>query len=162
MNNAKTTYHQSHLLRYCAVFGSLFLSSIVSGCFENYGRLKHSADVTRDFKTYQVDPNYKYYFYGRRNLPFAIVGIDRNYHMRSRVWREVDHDTEEFQKMIFWVWDDNIPYTRFPRSGAHITDPSGKKVGIWYSSIWYAAVRFEKNNRIVIMPDTPFLGGPEK
>ena len=41
-----------------------------------------------------------------------------------------------------------------------VTDPSGKKVGIWYSGIWYAAVRFEDNNRIVIMPDMPFLGGP--
>jgi hypothetical protein len=93
-------------------------------------------------------------------MPYAIVGIDRAYHMQSRVWREVDHDTEQFKKMIFWVWDDI--YVPFYLSGAYITDPGGEKIGIWYSGIWYAAVRFEENNRIVIMPDTPFLGGPEK
>ena len=159
-NLAETRLMNRHLLPYVYFIPTLLLSALISGCFENYGRLKHNANVTRDFQTYQVDPNFKYYFYGRRSMPYAIVGIDREYHMRSRVWREVDHDTKEFQKMIFWVWDDNIPYTRFPRSGAHITDPNGKKVGIWYSSIWYAAVRFDKNNRIVIMPDTPFFGRP--
>ena len=90
----------------------------------------------------------------------SIVGIDRDYHMQSRVWREVDHDTEQFKKMIFWVWDDI--YVPFYLSGAYITDPSGEKIGIWYSGIWYAAVRFEENKRIVIMPDTPFLGGPTR
>ena len=93
-------------------------------------------------------------------MPYAIVGIDRTYHMRSRVWREVDHDSEQFKEMIFWVWDD--VFVPFRLSGAHITDHSGKKVGIWYSGIWYAAVRFEENNRIVIMPDLPFLAGPEQ
>ena len=133
---------------------------LIGGCFENYGRLKHSGEVTRAFQAYRVNPEYKYYYYGRTNMPYAIVGLDRAYHMRSRVWREVDHDTEQFQKMIFWTWDDvRVP---FHLSGAHITDPNGKKVGIWYSGIWYAAVRFDKNNRVVIMPDTPFLGGPSK
>jgi len=44
--------------------------------------------------------DYKYYYYGRTNMPYAIVGIDRDYHMQSRVWREVDHDTDQFKKMI--------------------------------------------------------------
>jgi hypothetical protein len=138
----------------------LLVSMLISGCFENYGRLKHSAEVTRAFQAYQVDPEYKYYYYGRTNMPYAIVGIDRAYHMRSRVWREVDHDTEQFKKMIFWTWDD--VFRPFYISGAHITNPNGEKVGIWYSGIWYAAIRFEADNRIVIMPDTPFLGGPTK
>ena len=147
-------------LRYCFIVAILLASYLILGCFENYGRLKHNEEVTRAFQTYQVEPDYKYYYYGRTNMPYAIVGLDRAYHMRSRVWREVDHDTEQFQKMIFWVWDDyRVP---FYLSGAHITDPNGHKVGIWYSGIWYAAVRFEENNRIVIMPDTPFLRGPAK
>jgi hypothetical protein len=136
----------------------MILTTLISGCLQNYGRLKHNDEVTRAFQTYQVESNYKYYYYGRTNMPYAIVGIDSDYHMQSRVWREVDRDTEQFKKMIYWVWDD--VYTPFYLSGADITDPSGKKVGVWYSGIWYAAVRFEKNNRIVVMPDTPFLGGP--
>ena len=148
------------LSRDCFVGAMLLSSFLTVGCLENYGRLKHNNEVTQAFQSYQFEPDYKYYYYGRTNMPYAIVGLDRAYHMQSRVWREVDHDTDQFKKMIFWVWDDY--YVPFYLSGAYITDPDGKKVGIWYSSIWYAAVRFEENNRIVVMPDTPFLGGPTK
>ena len=160
MNHIQLNFKNRRLLKICAAFGVLVASTVLSGCFENYGRLKHNNEVTRAFQTYQVEPDYKYYYYGRTNMPYAIVGIDRAYHMQSRVWREVDHDTEQFNKMIYWVWDD--VFLPFSLSGAYITDPSGEKVGVWYSGIWYAAVRFEENNRIVIMPDTPFLGGPGK
>ena len=160
MNHILTKYNDVRFLRCYIVLGALITSTLLSGCFENYGRLRHNGEVTRAFQTYQVEPDYKYYYYGRTNMPYAIVGIDRTYHMKSRVWREVDHDTEQFKKMIFWVWDDL--YVPFYLSGAYITDPGGKNVGVWYSGIWYAAVRFEENNRIVIMPDTPFMGGPAK
>ena len=160
MNHIQTKNKGSRLLRFCIALDVLIASTILSGCFENYGRLKHNDEVTRAFQTYQVEPDYKYYYYGRTNMPYAIVGIDRAYHMQSRVWREVDQDTEQFKKMIYWVWDD--VYVPFYLSGAYITDPGGKKVGIWYSGIWYAAIRFEENNRIVVMPDTPFLGGPTR
>ncbi len=160
MNHIPLTLQNRRLQRFCAALGVLIAFTVLSGCFENYGRLKHNDEVTRAFQTYQVEPNYKYYYYGRTNMPYAIVGIDRAYHMQSRVWREVDQDTEQFKKMIYWVWDD--VYVPFYLSGAYITDPGGKKVGIWYSGIWYAAIRFEENNRIVVMPDTPFLGGPTR
>jgi hypothetical protein len=160
MNQIQTKHKDNRLLRFCVALGVLIVATMVSGCFENYGRLKHNDEVTRAFQTYQVEPDYKYYYYGRTNMPYAIVGIDRAYHMQSRVWREVDHDTEQFKNMIFWVWDD--VYVPYSLNGAHITDPGGKKVGIWYSGIWYAAIRFEEDNRIVVMPDTPFLGGPTR
>ncbi len=160
MNQTQTPIIHHQMSRYYFAVAVVLVALLTSGCFQNYGRLKHNDDVTRAFQTYQVEPDYKYYYYGRTNMPYAIVGIDRAYHMRSRVWREVDHDTEQFKEMIFWVWDD--VYVPFRLSGAHITDPSGKKVGIWYSGIWYAAVRFEEDGRIVIMPDTPFLGGPTR
>ena len=160
MNQTQTRNNDRGFFRYCTAVFVLLTASLISGCFENYGRLRHNDNVTRAFQTHQVEPDYKYYYYGRTNMPYAIVGIDRAYHMQSRVWREVDHDTEQFKEMIFWIWDD--VFVPFRLSGAHITDPGGKKVGIWYSGIWYAAVRFEENNRIVIMPDMPFLGGPTR
>ncbi len=106
MNHIQTKHKDSRLLRFCVALGVLIVATMVSGCFENYGRLKHNDEVTRAFQTYQVEPDYKYYYYGRTNMPYAIVGIDRAYYMQSTVWREVDRDTEQFKKMIFWVWDD--------------------------------------------------------
>lgn len=161
MNQPQPKNIDSRIKQFCLKAGILTVSVLISGCFENYGRLKHNAEVSRAFQTYQVEPDYKYYYYGRTNMPYAIVGIDRTYHMRSRVWREVDHDTEKFRKMIFWTWDDiRYSYQRNFTQGAYILDPEGKKIGIWYSGLWWAAIRFEDDKRIVVMPETPFLGGP--
>lgn len=161
MNQPQTQIIDSRFSQFWLKAGILLVSLLISGCFENYGRLKHNAEVSRAFQAYQVEPDYKYYYYGRSNMPYAIVGIDRTYHMRSRVWREVDHDTEEFRKMIFWTWDDiRYSYQRNFTQGAYILDPEGKRVGIWYSGLWWAAIRFDDDRRIVVMPETPFLGGP--
>jgi hypothetical protein len=150
--------YKNRLLRYAAGAAVYSILPLITGCFENYGRLKHNPEITRAFQTYQVEPNFKYYYYGRSNMPYAVVGLDLSYHMRSRVWREVDSQTEEFKKMIYWIWDD-VYYKSYNTYGAHIVDPNGQKIGIWYSAIWWAAVKFEENNRVVVMPDTTFLGG---
>ena len=151
----------SRFVRSCAAIGVLVMAAMVSGCFENYGRLRHNTGVTQAFKDNQIDPNYKYYYYGRTNMPYAVIGIDRDYHMRSRIWREVDPDTEQFKEMVFWVWDDYRYYSQHNfTKGAFILNPEGEKVGIWYSGLWWAAIRFEENKRIVVMPETPFFGGP--
>lgn len=161
MNQTQITVFQRRLSRYVCSVAVILVALLISGCFGNYGRLKHNVAVSRAFQNYQVEPDYKYYYYGRTNMPYAIVGIDRAYHMRSRVWREVDQDTEEFQNMVFWVWEDiRYAYQRNFSRGAYILDPEGNRVGIWYSGLWWAAIRFEENNRIVVMPETPFMGGP--
>jgi hypothetical protein len=158
MNHIQKKFKDGRLLRFCAAFGVLIASTMLSGCFENYGRLRHSNEVTRAFQTDQVEPDYKYYYYGRTNMPYAVVGIDREYQMSSRIWREVDRDTEKFKEMVFWVWDDYRYYNQYNfTKGADILDSDGKKVGIWYSGLWWAAIRFEENKRIVVMPETPFM-----
>lgn len=161
MNHLQSKHKDKRLLRFCAALGVLIAAAILSGCIENYGRLRHNDETTRAFQTYQVEPDYKYYYYGRTNMPYAVVGIDREYQMRSRIWREVDQDTEKFKEMVFWVWDDyRYDNQHNFTKGADILDPDGKKVGIWYSGLWWAAIRFEENKRIVVMPETPFMGGP--
>jgi len=150
-----------HSLPSSSAFLLLLASILLTGCFENYGRLKHNMNITRAFSNNQIEQNYKYYYYGRANMPYAVVGIDRDYQLSSRIWREVDHDSEKFKEMVFWVWDDYRYYRqRSFTKGADILDPNGKKVGIWYSGLWWAAIRFEEYKRIVIMPETPFMGGP--
>lgn len=158
MNHIQKKFKDRRLLKFCAAFGVLIASTMLSGCFENYGRLRHNNEVTRAFQTYQVEPDYKYYYYGRTNMPYAVIGIDREYQIRSRIWREVDQDTEKFKEMVFWVWDDYRYYHQYNfTKGADILNPDGEKIGIWYSGLWWAAIRFEENKRIVVMPETPFM-----
>jgi hypothetical protein len=151
-------HKNKRLLKLWVVIGTLILFALVSGCFQNYGRLKRDPEVTKAFDTNKVESDYQYFFYGRSNQPYIIVGIDRTYHMRSKMWREVDHNSERFRRMVYWIWDD-ILWGKNYIKGAHILDPQGNKVGLWYSHLWWAAIRFSDDNRIEIMPDVNGSGG---
>ena len=131
----------------------------LTGCSGSYGRTVRNSEVTTAIQNHQIIESYKYYYYGYASKPWALAGIESQYEIRSKVWQEFDPRTEKekFEKMIRWIWQD---YGYYPY-GAHILDPSGQKVGIWYSSINFVGVKFTKDNRIVLMPDKPFLGGPD-
>lgn len=64
------SYFQRRMPQYCVAVAAILVALLISGCFENYGRLTHNDDVTRAFQTYQVEPDYRYYYYGRTNMPF--------------------------------------------------------------------------------------------
>lgn len=161
MPRISTKYKRKHPLSLFIVLLTLFLSVLLSSCAGQYGRLKRDPEVTKAFDTNTVDRDYQYFYYGRSNQPYVIVGIDRTYHMRSKMWREVEPDSEVFTEMIYWIWTDILwGYQRI--KGAHILDPQGNKAGIWYSHLWWAAIRFSDDNRIEIMPGAVGLGGPAR
>ncbi len=130
----------------------------LTGCTGSYGRVIRDPELTKAIENNTVIEGYKYYYYGYASKPYAVAGIDPKYEVRSKLWREVDpkSENEKFKKMIYWMWQDYGYYTY----GAHILDPSGAKAGVWYSSIYFVAVRFTADNRVVLMPETPFLWGP--
>ncbi|MGD2272218.1 MAG: hypothetical protein PVI06_17590 [Desulfobacterales bacterium] len=143
------------------IAGLLFFTMMLvglSGCFGSYGRIMRNPELTEAFQNNEIPQGYKYYYYGDPDKPYAVAGVDPKYEVRSKLWREVDPKSEnrKFKKMIYWMWAD---YGYYPY-GAHILDPSGNKVGSWYSSIYFVAVKFSADHRIMLMPETPFLWGP--
>ncbi len=133
----------------------IFLT-LVAGCSANYGSLKRDAEVQQAFESNQVPMDYKYYYYGDSE-PYVIFGIEPKYEMNSKMWRAVAPDTAEFKEMTRWIWED-YGYYKF---GADILDPNGSKVGIMYTAIRETSVKFVGDNQIVVIPNTPFLWGPE-
>lgn len=133
---------------------------MLGGCLGTFGKLHWDSQVTSAFKAHDVQKDFNYYWYGVGNRTFAIAGISEDYHMESKMWREVQVNTQEFKDLISRAWY-NDAYHPHEAKGAHILNPEGKQVGIWYSSLRFVAVKFSENNRIHLMPDTPFLGGPE-
>ena len=132
------------------------VSGIITGCLENYGRVKRNTDISRAFETDQVPSEYNYFYYGRTNMPYVIIGLDPSYNLHSKMWRKVEPGSERFKKMTYWVWSDHDYYPR----GADIVDPSGKKIGIWYSGVRWAAVKMKDDQgNIMIAPDTPWMLG---
>jgi hypothetical protein len=130
---------------------------VLYSCFANYGRIQRDPAIQQAFEQNRVRSDYRYYYYGFDTRPYAIIGVDAKFEAGSKVWREVQTDTAQFKEMTRWVWED-YGYSLF---GAHILDPQGKTVGVYYSSIFEVAIKFGENNRIMVMPHTPFLWGPE-
>ncbi len=113
-------------------FGLSLLVSLIllNGCVANYGSLRPDGEVTRLFKTYQVQTEYQYYFSGPQSRPHAIMGIHRSYTLNSKLWKAVDISEEQLKS-----WVSSRMYGRLGISpkGYYIVDPDGKRIGIWYS-----------------------------
>ncbi|UCD78562.1 MAG: hypothetical protein JSW26_24655 [Desulfobacterales bacterium] len=132
------------------------MAALAAGCAGNYGRYTRDAAVLQSFKDNQVASDYRYYYFGYDTRPYAVIGVEKKYDAGSNLWREVEPNTEKFHYMIRWIWED---YGYSPYA-ARILDPSGNPVGILYTSIREVAIKFSGDNRIVVMPHTPFLWGP--
>jgi len=134
----------------------ILISILITGCAGQYGSYRRDAAVQQAFESHQVPADYKYFYYGLDNEPLVIFGIEKKYEMNSNMWREVSADATEFRNLITWVWAD-YGYDIF---GADILNPEGNKVGVLYTAVRDTAIKFGADNRITVMPNTPFLWGP--
>jgi len=141
--------------RLCHISICILLSTVLGGCLANFGNYNRDAEVFQAFNTDQVSRDYRYYYYHSGSEPIAVIGVDKKYDAGSKMWRDVDPGSKKFRDMIYWIWED-FGYSRF---GARINDPSGNQVGIMYTSVREVAFKFTDDNRIIVMPNTPFLWG---
>jgi len=139
-------------------FGLLILV-LFAGCAQNYGRIHWDAAVTDAFKTAKVDPNYRYYYYGVGMQTYAIVGLEPKWEINSKMWRQLQADSQEFKVIASRIWADTF-YAPYRARGGNIMDPNGEKVGIYYSTLSYPTVKFEPDNQVTVILDTPFMYGP--
>lgn len=145
---------------YFSCFVCLSVLVLFVGCSQNYGRIRWDEDVTQSFKTHQAQPGYKYYYYGVGMRVFAIVGLDSELKLESKMWRKLATDAEEFKVATSRIWENLYYNPHYPR-GAIIMNPAGEKVGVYYSSLIYVTIKFQTENEVSVIPDTAFLGGPD-
>ena len=145
------------LSKYCIYAVTLIILIGIAGCAGNYGNLKRDKQVFEVFENNQLSEDYKYFYNGVNNQTYAIVGIDPKYRLESQLWREVEPNTEEFGKIANRLWED---FDYYPY-GATLFDPAGNKVGVWYSSVYFARLKFYEDNQIEVLMDTPYLWGPD-
>jgi len=129
--------------------GLLFL--LCSCTISNYGRLQSSDEITQLFNDYKILSDHLYYYSGLEGVPDAIIGIQSNYSLDSKFWRQVD-----LSPLVLEKWVSRMTYVHLvtPR-GAWILGPDGQRVGIWYSARYQATVRVEEGNRVVVIPPLP-------
>ena len=145
-----------YLIRLLLTVFVISIPVMLAGCVYNYGSLQKSPEIRLAFESYQILEGYRYYYSGRQNKPSAIIGVHRNYSFESKYWTEIELTPSEFKKAVrrLYLLHGHSPY------GAYIIDPKGKRAGIWFSSINFATIKLEENNRLVIYSPEP-LDEPE-
>lgn len=115
---------------YLLILGLLFTVLLLSGCGGRYGAIKRDAVARGVFESYQVLPDHRYYYTGTDFKPEAIIGIQRDYTLKSDFWKPV-----ALTPGMLKHWMSNISPVGRPLSnyGSVILDPNGKQVGIWFS-----------------------------
>jgi len=98
------------------------------------GGIRQSREVTRQFEALEVNPNYHYWYLNQENNPFGVAGLDREYRLRDDpIWQPVAADSASFRNVVGLVqW---FPVPNSYTSGFAITDPEGRQIGVWYSSL---------------------------
>ena len=112
----------------------LAVQSILTGCAATQTRTSGviaSREATDIWHSYEVLPNYNYYYVGSDSQPRFIIGIDDKYRLTSKNWKPVELTPEMLNN---WI---NFPRQRVGISldpyGAFIVDANGNRVGLWYS-----------------------------
>ena len=149
MQSATTRFPKIVAKLYLIASLAIFSTGMLSGCTGgNYGRIQGSNEVTDLFEIRQILPDHTYYYNGFQAIPYVIVGIHNQYHLRSSVWHRVKLTPALLNQLTTRM---QSVYSGSPK-GARIIGPNNERLGIWYSTERQTAVRLRQENRIVIAP----------
>jgi hypothetical protein len=155
MKNISFQAIPDYLTRFLKTAFIVSIAIMIVGCVRNYGSLQKSSEIVRAFESYQILEGYRYYYSGRENKPSAIIGVHRNYSFESKYWTEIELTPSALKKAVNRLHS----LHHYPHYGAYIIDPNGKRAGIWFSSINFATIKLEGDNRLVIYSPEPLDEG---
>jgi hypothetical protein len=142
---------------FAAVFVLVVIHGTLIGCantFKSSGVIT-SREATDIWHSYEILPNYKYYYSGSDAQPKYIIGIDDTYKLKSVLWKPVDLTSEMLKDWINFFRPRVGGYNPLPY-GAFITGPNGEQIGLWYSVLdWRltGSAKLGENNEVtVFMP----------
>jgi hypothetical protein len=140
------------LVSQVAVILALF---ILAGCATgaNYGKMERNRDLDNMFLRYEVLPDHRYYSTGGFDAPDAILAVHTDYELDNSgdLWRGVPN--VDYGQMRIWI-DTIAPEQNYRYSNgyfaAYILNPTGKRVGVWYSIEPQTTVKFLEGNKIQV------------
>ena len=133
------------------IFTFCVMMFILAACAGgNFGRLKLNYEVTRQFETFQVEPDYRYYYNGPDGRPRAVIGLHKDYELVTDYWHEIPMDPRQMRSFVeSMTWDDNQSLTFF---GFYILASDNRRLGIWFSMQKDTVVKLGPNNTVEIYP----------
>ena len=140
--------------RRMTVFVVIAVIIMISGCADSgsRGTMQRDRALDQQFVSYQVLPDYTYYFSGGYDKPNAILGIHNDYQLVPGLWQSVEITPALMEKWIKTISPED--YKKGGYFAAYILDSEGKRAGIWYSIQDSTVVKFPGDNKIeVYTPD---------
>lgn len=144
-----------------APFAALFVLAVIHGTligctntFKSSGVMT-SREATDMWHSYEILPNYNYYYSGPDAQPHYLIGIDDSYKLKSKLWKPVDLTSAMLKDWFNYYRPRVGGYNPLPY-GAFISGPNGERIGLWYSvhdwRLTGSATLGEDNEVTVIMP----------
>ena len=132
-----------------AAFVAIVAGLLSYGCAgANDGVIRLSDRVNDLFESHRVLEDYNYYYSGRDARPDAVLGVNKKYTLRSRLWKPVDLTPSQLAQWIDMMTDHRGYSIR--TYGAEILGPNNEPIGIWYSPWNWTAVQLQKGDQVVI------------
>ncbi len=138
--------------------GTILLTVLIfAGCSGSFGWLRPSPEITGIFRQKQILSEYNYYYTGRAAIPYAVVGIRKDYVLDLKFWKPVKIQDGQKENGQLAGLIDRLYGSDFkaPR-GAEIVDPDGNVMGIWFSVYTMTRIKFGPDKQVnVFSPYTP-------
>jgi len=120
------------------------------------GELQISKAVAQNFEAHRFDSDYRYYTLMDGDIPYAVVGLKKDYRIRDISWKKIDPNSAQLSHLMdivqFFPVQGSVAY------GANILDSQSKKIGTWYSSLTAGVTVNNENKTVSITTDRSTFG----
>ena len=120
------------------------------------GGLHLSKAVAQNFEAHRFDSDFRYYTLMDGDIPYAIVGLQKDYRIHDISWKKIDPNSVQLSHIEdlvqFFPVQGSVVY------GAYILDSQSKKIGTWYSSLTAGITANNGNKTVSITTDNSWLG----
>ena len=124
----------------------LVMLLFLSGCAGSSGKIQFNESLYSSYRdTLQIE-EFNYYYIGRSGLPYAVIGIDKKYKFNDRVWHKINTLDDLFLE-IYRLAD--TPQDYYKMTVADILDPTGNKIGVWFSYYHHTVVTINQDKKII-------------
>ena len=127
------------LLLILALWGTL------PGCgFQGFARMRSDNALMVQYQDRQLPEQLNYYYCGRENLPYAVVGVDPAYSFVSKFWFPIEYGPKLYHKIDHLS---NLEPGQDTVYAKTILGPSQNTLGLWFSYYHSTGVRVDESTR---------------
>jgi hypothetical protein len=134
-----------HLGLQVTAFLLLLFFFIPAGCgFRTTGHMAHSPALMEQYREKLLSEQLSYFYCGRENLPYAVVGIDPAYTFETKFWVPIEAGPDLYRKIDHLS---NLETGRNRMYARSIIGPAGNTIGVWFSFYYSTGMIVDDSNR---------------